>query len=57
MFESYDQRWIKDRPQAPGLFVEQERPPGIVIDDLDFIHVVGSMTQSVKTSSSDKRSS
>jgi hypothetical protein len=56
MFESYDQRWIKDRPQAPGLFVEQERPPGIVIDDLDFIHVVGSMTQSVKTSSSDKRS-
>jgi hypothetical protein len=53
MFEPYDQRWIKDRPQALGLFVEQERPSWIVIEDLDFIHVVGSMTQSVKTSRSD----
>ena len=37
----------------PCLFIEQEGPSGIVIDDLDFIHVVGSMTQSAKTSSSD----
>src|SRR5436189_124996 len=35
MLEPDDQRWIEDRPQALGLFVEQERPSRVVVDDFD----------------------
>src|SRR5450631_180747 len=45
MLESHDQRRIEYRPQPFGLFVEQYRPARIIIDDLDLIHILGSVTQ------------
>src|SRR5258708_5227266 len=57
MFESHDQGRIEYRPQPLGFFVERCRPARIIIDDLDPIHFLGSITPSAWAASSGKRCS
>src|SRR5665647_171608 len=49
MLKSHDQGRVECCAQPFGLFVEQGRPARIVVDDLNLIHLLGSMTQPLGT--------
>ena len=44
----HDQRRIEYCPQPFGLFIEQCRPARIIFDDLDLIHILGSLSPNVQ---------